>query len=177
MSDTKKSNLAVMLAGVELEAKVDGVIQKLKFEAGYDPAEILEAIREADANAEFRTEFFTRRGGGNKDTKAATALVLSARITDSGKFITITAHNAEENDDLSISVSKKKSDEWLGQVDQLGKLSDKNMDKLKAAFDSKKTVTVVLSDDEQFFCKYWKTDDGAAFLDSMAAQAPESGNG
>lgn len=161
---------------ISIEAVVCGALMRIEFEAGTTPAEAVEYIKAADANAKVREDFPSRGGfGGKRDTKAATALVINCRISSSGKFIDITAHSAD-GEDLAIAVSKRASEEWLGHIKALGKLSAANIAKLDKAFAEQGSAVVILSDAEKFAANYWKTDDGKAFLDSMTADIP-AGNG
>lgn len=155
-----------IIAGIEVEGIIGGVLQRVSFVAGASPIDAVALLREIDANAQFRDAFPVRGMSGNRPTLEAKALVISAEVKDAGAFIRLTAQNAE-GDDLTIAVSKKKAGEWLPALEALGKLSNKNLAKVKAAFDGKKAVTVVLSEPEQFIACYWKSDDGSAYLDSM----------
>ena len=168
---TTKSNLK-MIAGIEIEAIIGGAVQRVSFAPETSPVAAVELLRELDANVQFRTQFFTKGGGGNRDTRQARVSVISAEARNGGKFIKMTAETAE-GDAVTISVSKKKSDGWLTDLRALSKLHDKNMDKLSGALDGGKPATVILSEDEQFGAAYFATDDGAAYLDSMSADAPE----
>ena len=156
------------IAGIEIEGIIGGVLQRVKFEPGTNPLDAVALLKEIDANAQFRDAFPSRGMGGNRPTLEARALVISAEVKDAGAFIRLTAQNAE-GEDLTIAVSKKKSGEWLPALEALGKLTDKSLAKLKAAFDGKKAATVVLAEPEQFTACYWKSDDGSAYLDSMKA--------
>ncbi len=157
-----------IIAGIEIEGIIGGVLQRVKFEPGTSPLDAIELLKEIDANAQFRDAFPSRGMGGNRPTLEARALVISAEVKDTGAFIRLTAQNAE-GEDLTIAVSKKRSGEWLPSLEALGKLTEKNLSKIRAAFDGKKAVTVVLSEPEQFGACYWKSDDGSAYLESMKA--------
>ena len=158
------------IAGIEIESVIGGAVQRITFVAGTNPVDAVALLREIDPNAQFRTQFFTK-GGGSRDTKQARVLVITAQARNGGKFISMTGQSADG--DVNIAVSKKKSDGWLSDLTALGKLSDKNLEKLGAALNEGKSATVILPESEQFGCAYFKTDDGSAFMDSMSADAPE----
>ena len=154
--------------GIEVEAVVGGALQRVRFVRGMNPAQVLTALKSFDPNVTVRDEF-PRKSFGNRETKVARVLVVSLRVTDSGKFWDLVAQNGE---DLSIAVSKKMADSVLGDIAALNKLGEKQLAKLQEAVESKGSATVILPEDEQFGAKYWKTDDGKAFLDSFQAEPP-----
>ena len=171
----KDDFLPGLFDGLEIEAVVAGVLMKVRFTAGVTPASAVESLRRADPGAKFRDDFPSKGAFGKRETKTARALVLNADVRDSGKFISITVTSG--SDDLSVSVGKKIADEWLGKVEALGKLTDRNVEKLRAAFENKKPATIVLGEAEQFGVRYWTTDDGKAFLDDMEAEPPALAEG
>lgn len=161
------------ITGIEVEAVVGGCLQKITFASGVNPAEIKVGLLELDASAKVREDFPARGsfGGQGRETKLARVLVVNAQARNGGKFITLTAQTAA-GEDLSISVSKKRADGWAAELAALGKVSDKNMEKIKAALDGGKPATAILPEAEQFGAKYFQMDDGGAFLDGMQADAP-----
>lgn len=158
---------------VSVEAVVCGVLQRITLEEGTNPADVLPWLKSLDPDCKVRDDF-PRSGkfGGGRETKLARALTIHARITDSGKFVDMVCQNG---DDLTVAVSKKSADSFLGDLRALGKLTEKNLGKLETAFESKKEVTIILTDPEQFGVHFWKTDDGKAFMDSLTATPPETG--
>jgi hypothetical protein len=162
-------------ASVEIDAVILGVLMKVCFSRGVTPAEAIGALRAIDAAAKFRDDFPSKPAFGKRETKIARALVLNVDVRESGKFVSITATTG--SDDLSIVVGKKIVDEWLGKVSALGKLTDRNVEKIRAAYEVKKSATIVLGESEQFGVRYWTTDDGKAFLDEMVAEPPPAAEG
>lgn len=162
-------DICARIAGVEIEAVVGGALQRIQFVAGTNPAEVKAMLLSLDPNTKVRDDFPKRGSFGNRETKAARCLVINARVTDTGKFVDLVCQNG---DDLSVAVSKKNSETFLQDLTALQKLHDRNLKKLAKAFDEKGTATVILGDDEQFGVNYWTTDDGKAFMDSMATEPP-----
>ena len=163
------ADLLDAITGIELEAVLCGALMRLKFGPGLDPADILPALKALDPNVQVRDAFPMKGQFGNRETKTATALVITARVTDSGAFVDITCQNG---DDISVSVSKKKAPEFPANLAALGRLTPDHLAKVQTAYDSKSTATVVLSDAERFGVKYWTTDDGKNFLDEMTPEPP-----
>jgi hypothetical protein len=156
---------------VEIEAVCCGALMKVRFTGGVTPREAVDYLRAHDAATKFRDDFPAKGfGGGKRETKVARALVINIDVRDSGKFINITATTG--TDDLSIHVGKKGADEWLPKLEALSKLGDRNLGKIRSAFENKGSATVVLQEAEQFGVKYWTTDDGKAFLEEMVVEAP-----
>lgn len=153
--------------GIEVEAVIGGALMRMQLAAGTNPAQVKGAILALDPNAKVRDDF-PMRGRGPKETKLARALVINVDIKDAGKFIDLVCQNG---DDMKVSVPKKASDEWLGQLEALGKVGEKNLLKLRHAFDEKKAATVILPEDEQFGVKYFEID-GKGYLEGMQADPP-----
>lgn len=175
-SKTPVADILGQIAGIEVEAVIKGALQRITFKDGTNPAAVKDMLLALDEGALVRDAFPVRGGGGNRDTKLARALVLNPEVRESGTFIKITAVS-EDGEDLTIAVPKKKAPEWLPALEALGKLTEKNLAKIKAAFDAKKAATVILSEDEQFGIRFWKMDDGGCFMESMQAEPPAEGNG
>lgn len=161
---------------VEVEAVVKGALMKVFFRGDVNPAEIPDRLRALDPGVKFRDDF-PKRGGGPKETKAARCLVANLRVSGSGMFIDLTCEGAD--DDVSVSVPKSKSESFVGDLRGLGRIHDSNIEKLEKAIEAKGSATVILREDEQFGVKYWSTDDGKHFLDSLMAEPPArvDGNG
>jgi len=157
-----------LVEGIEVEAVVGGALQRVRWVAGTDPSQVGPMLKFLDPGVKLRDDF-PRKGFGNRETKLARVLVVSVRVTDSGKFWDLVAQNGE---DLSISVPKKASEDVVPQIQALGKVGEKHLSKLQKAIDEKGTATVILPEAEQFGAKYWTTDDGKAFLDSFEAEPP-----
>lgn len=162
------------VTAVEVEAVLAGALMRITFGVGTNPAEVPDILKQLDANVKFREDFPRAGFGGKRETKVARALVLTVEAKDSGKFINITAHNAGE--DLTIAVSRKNADDWLPKLEALGKVSDEKLAKIRAAFDNRKAATVILSEAEQFGCRYFELD-GKGFLDEMLAEPPAAERG
>lgn len=162
------------IAGIEIEAIIGGALMRVSFAAGTNPATAPQLLRELDPGAQFREAFYSRGSNASRATLQARALVITAESRGDMTFIKITATNSD-GEDLTIAVSKKKAPEWLPAVEALGKLATKTIGKLKAALETKKAATAILSEAEQFGVGYWKADDGTAYLDSMTAEPPTVG--
>ena len=159
------------VAAVEVECVCGGCYQRIHFGPQTDPSRVAAMLRELDPQAQIRDAFPQRGGSGNRETKQARVLVITARVTDSGAFIDLTATTGQE--DVTIAVSKRNSSTFLDTVKGLGKLSEANISKLAKAFESKTTATIVLPDPERIGAKFWTADDGRHFMDSLTADAPE----
>lgn len=165
---------SVDLIGVEVEAVVCGVLQRIKFGSETDPTQIGPWLKALDPNCKVRDDFpkggFGGKGGG-RDTQLARVLIIQVRKSTSGTFIELVAQNG---DDLGISVPKRLVEGFGDSVKALGKLSEKNAAKLDAALSGKDAAgMVILTSAEQFGAKFWKADDGKAFLDSVCVEVPE----
>ena len=163
---------AVDLIGVELEAVVCGVLQRIKFGSETDPTQIGPWLKALDPNCKVRDDFPAKGAfGGKRDTLLARTIMIQACKSDHGLFIDLIAQNG---DDITVSVPKSKAEGFGESVKALGKLGEKTLAKLDAALSGKGTaIPVMLGLHEQFGVKYWKTDDGKAFLDSVCVEAPE----
>ena len=159
----------VDLIGVEVEAVVCGVLQRIKFGAGINPAQIGPWLKALDPNCKVRDDFPSKGafGGKNRDVLLARVLMVQARKSDHGLFIDLIA---QDTDDITVSVPKAKAEGFGESVKALGKLGEKALAKLEAALTGKgMAVPVVFLPAEQFGVKYWKTDDGKYFMDSVCA--------
>lgn len=159
-----------LVTGVEIEAVVGGALMRVAFGPGTNPAEVPAILRGFDANAKFRDDFPRGGfGGGGRNTKTARVLVINVDVREAGKFIDLTADGPDGA--KKIAVGRKAVDEWLPKLEALGKLTPRNLTKVKNAFESKKAETIILSEAEQFGANYFEHE-GKAFLDSMQADAP-----
>jgi hypothetical protein len=175
MSDTTRvSGIASAIAGIEIEVIVGGALMRVTFTEGTNPATVPQLLRELDPGAQFREAFYSRGAGAARTTLQARALVITVEGRGDMVFVKITATNAD-GEDLTISVPKKKSTDWLPAVEALGKLSERALGKLKVALETRKAATAILGEAEQFGVAYWKADDGAAYMDSMTAEPPAIG--
>lgn len=157
------------VTGIEVEAVVGGALQRIMFAAGTNPAQVGAMLRSLDPGAKMRDAFPMKGMGGNRETKTARAVVVNLRASDSGTFWDIVAQNG---DDIKCGVSRKNSGEFFEQLRGLGKLSERNLAKLETALAGKKEATVILDASEQFGVKYWLSEDGKAFVDSVVAETP-----
>ena len=146
---------------------VNGCLMRIDFKAETSPMLVADALKVMGAKV--RDDFPSRGNFGKKETKLARALTIIARVTESGKFIDVVAQNGE---DLSISVTKKKADDFAGEIKALGKVHEKNLAKLEKVMAEKGNATIILSEDEQFGVQFWTTDDGKAFYDGAVAEPP-----
>lgn len=157
---------------IEIEAVVGGALQRITFGESTNPAEVREILLFLDPQAKVRDAFPMKGNYGSRETKLARVFVITVRVTDSGKFIDITADDA--GDDLSIAVSKKNADAFYDQIAALGKLSDANLAKIKGAIDNKGQATINLgkTPEQIIGVKYWKSEDGKAFAEGFQAEPP-----
>lgn len=153
---------------VEVEAVVGGALMRITF-GRINPANVKGALLALDPTAKVRDDFPKRGNFGPKETKQARCVALNLRVTDGGKFISLLCQNG---DDFSVSVSKKNSDAFLGELTALGRLGERHLAKVAKAFEDKGEATVILPEDEQFGVNYWSTDDGKHFLDGMTPEPP-----
>jgi len=159
------------IAEISVEAVVGGCLQRIRFKPGTNPADVGAILRGCDPAAKVRDDFPHRNYGGARATKLARVLVVNVRVTDAAKFIDLTCQ--AEGDDLSVAISKKSAGTFLEDLKALGRLSSAHIGKLAAAFEHKGSATVVLADEgEQFAVKFWTTDDGRHFMDSLIAEPP-----
>lgn len=155
-----------LIEGIEVEAVVGGALMRIRLGAGVNPARVKESLLALDPGAQVRDKFWSKNGG--RPTDKATALVVTARVSDKGAFVEIIAQNGT---DLQISVPRKKVDGFVADVARLGKLSEVNVEKLAKAFEMRGQAAVVLSDEERFGVLYY-TLDGRHFLEGLEAEAP-----
>lgn len=160
------------IASIELEAVVGGCLQRITFDRGQygtapNPAQIKGALLTLDPNAKVRDQFFTK-GGGPKDVKTARAQVLIIAVKDTFKKVELVCQNG---DDVTVSVGKRDVDEFPIKIEALGKLTPKNLAKVKAAFDDKGEATVILSEPEVFGVKYVDFG-GRLYLEEMTPEPP-----
>lgn len=168
MTDTTHEPLISLIAGIEIEAIVGGALMRIHLVAGTNPANAANVLRGLDPTCVFRDSFPVRGGGAGRPTLAARALVITIDSRGDSVFIKITAH-ADDGDDISCNVPKKKTADFVPSLEALGKLSEKSLTKLKTGIDTKKSITVILSETETFTVRYWKSDDQSFYLDSVEA--------
>jgi len=154
--------------GIEVEAVIGGVLQRVRL-SGVAPMDVKALLQGWDPACKVREDFPSKFMGGKKETKTARVLVINMRCSDSGKFIDLTAQNG---DDISIAVPKRLSETFVSDLKALDKLGDKQLAKLEKAVREKTSATLILREEEQIGAKYWTSDDGKAFLDSLAVDAP-----
>lgn len=152
---------SVEVERIEVEAVIGGVLQRVTLR-GCAPDEVGDVIRAWDAQAKFRDDF-PRRGGGGRDTK----LVRCYQIAGAGL-------SCYEGDEVrTVLISKAKRDGLAEAIAQLGRLNDDHTSKLADVLGGETSKAILLKDpEEQFGVKYWMTDDGKAFLDSVQAEPP-----
>lgn len=157
---------------IEIEAVVAGALQRIRFGAGTNPADVPGYLKELDPNCQMR-DGFPVKGVGRRDTKHARVVMVNLKASGSGLFIDLIAHNADDGD-FSISVPKKSSEGFRDAIAGLNVLSEANLAKLDTAISGQKQATVILSEGEQFGAKYWSSDDGKHFLDELTSDAPKA---
>lgn len=156
---------------IDVECVAHGALMRVGFGAGVSLDEALDYLRRSDPNVKFKTDFPAKGGFGPKETKLARVLMIGVRCGDNGKFIEMSCSGG--GDDFKVSVGKNHADAFVGEVEKLGKLSAKQIDKLRKAFDEKGEALAVLEPGQQFGVKYWATDDGKRrFADGYQAEAP-----
>jgi hypothetical protein len=166
------STLAGMVSGIDLEAILDGVRMALHFGPGTDPMAIKQALHQADPNVQTHSQFWSK-GGGAKDTKQATCIQISLRVTTSGPFVDLTSLGTD-GEAYAVRVSKKKAETFSADLRAVGRLAELNIAKVEQAIDAKAgvPVLVILTPAEQFGVTFWSTDDGSHFLDAMTPEPP-----
>lgn len=157
--------------GVQVEAVVGGALMTVVLGPGTNPAEVAGMLRALDPNAKVRDDWPKRGSWGNRETKSARCMVINVRAQGEKVYWELICSNG---DDFTVMVPSKKGDEFAQQLANLGKLKEADLDKLATvAAEKKGKATVMLMHEEhQFGVKYWKSDDGQAFLDSIEAEAP-----
>ena len=164
----------VDMIGIEIECVVGGALQRIKFGCESDPTQILPWLKALDPSVKVRDDF--PKGGfggkfGGKDTLHARVLMIQVRKSTSGTFIDLVSRNG---DDFTVAVTKKNVEGFGVSVHALGKLTERSLAKLDASLSGKdNTGMVVLTGAEQFGVKYWKSDDGKCFMDSVCVEVPE----
>lgn len=167
------------IESIKVECVVGGVLQTITFRPGTNPAFIGETLKLFDQNCKVRDDFPARGswGGGNRETKTARVLSISARNTASGKFIELgcIAMIDGKEKDIAISVSKDDADGWLSAVIAVGKLSENQSEELTKALTSAngKAFVNLLKAENQFGAEYYTSKSGGAYLAKMKADAPE----
>jgi len=165
--------LPIRVAGIEVEAAVHGCLMKIRLEGNVCPSDVLPWLKSLDPGVKVRDDFPKGKFGGgfgSKDTKLARLMMVTARITDTGKFVELACQNG---DDVMVKVSKKASETFLADLRALGVVSEKSMAKLEKAFDDKGNAMVILTKAEPLGVRYWTTEDGNAhFLDSFTTELP-----
>lgn len=155
------------VTAVEVEAVIGGVLQRVRL-GRCNPAEVGLMLRALDPGAKWRDDW-PKKSFGDRPLKTARVLVISLRVSDSGKFWDLVGR---DEDDLSIGVSKKNADTMLDLIRALNRVGEKHLAKLQAAMDGKASATIVLSEAEQFGARYWTTDEGKHYLDSLEPEPP-----
>jgi len=166
------------IQGIEVEAVVGGVLQRIRFAPGVNPADVGAMLRGLDPGVKLRDDFPRGRAGGPRATLEATVVVINVRVADSGTFVDLVCQ--ADGDDLSVAVPRKAVQEFLETVKGLGRLSAEHAEKLTAfSADAKGSMTIVITEEERFTVAYWRTDDGRAFLDRVieASAQPKAGGG
>lgn len=167
------------IESIKVECVVGGVLQSITFKAGTNPAFIGETLKLLDPNCKVRDDFPARGswGGGNRETKTARVLSISARNTASGKFIElgcITIEDGKEKD-VAIAVGKDDSEGFLAAVIAVGTLNETQAEELTKALTSAngKANINLRKAENQFGAEYYTAKNGSAYLAKMKAEAPE----
>ena len=167
------SNQIDSIASIEIDVVIAGTLQRITFTAGTDPVGVPELLRRLDPNVQFRDSFPTR-GGAPRATLQARVLVINIEGRADSTFIKLVCKNSD-GEDLSVSIPKRKTSEFLPSLEGLGKLSERNTGKLRVAMETKKGATVILTEAEQIGIAYWKTEGGDCYMESMTAEPPATG--
>lgn len=165
--------LPIRVEGIEVEAAVHGCLMKIRLAGNVCPSDVLPWLKALDPGVKVRDDFPKGKFGGgfgSRDTKLARLMMVTARITDTGKFVELACQNG---DDVMVKVSKKASETFLADLRALGLVSEKNLAKLEKAFDEKGQAMAILTKAEPVGVRYWTTEDGNAhFLDSFTTELP-----
>lgn len=179
MSEQKISAVLNAITAIEVESVVGGVLQRIHFAAGTNPSSVGDMLRLLDSAAKMRDDFPRSGGwgGGNRETKTARVLSISARNTSSGKFIELGAIamiDGKEKD-VPISVGKDDTEGWLAAVLALGKLSKTQTTELESALAKQngKASINLRKAENQFGAEYYASKNGGAYLAKMTVDAPE----
>ena len=183
MSDQEKAAIERAsldtIESIKVECVVGGVLQTIMFKSGTNPAFIGETLKMYDPNCKVRDDFPARGawGGGNRETKTARVLSISARNTASGKFIELgcIAMVDGKEKDVAVAVGKDDSEGWLASVISVGKLTETQADELTKALTSAngKANVNLRKAENQFGAEYYTAKNGSAYLAKMTAEAPE----
>lgn len=176
MSELTKEPILKAIGKIEVEAVVGGVLQKITFESGFNPADILASLKLLDENTKVRDDFPAKSAwGGNRETKTAYVLSIRASNTGAGKFIELAAGRVVDGkeEEVLINVGKDDSDKWLENVIALGKLTETQLDKLNHALNDKNgKASLILKDAQCFGAEYYESKNGSAYLSKMTVEHP-----
>lgn len=161
-------HMSVTVERVEVECVIGGALQRVVLR-NVAPHKTLEYLRGLDPGVKVREDFPSKGfGGGNRETKMGRILTIQVRATDSGLFWSLVVSGPDG--DVTVEVSKKQAGGFLDAVKALNKLDDANVAKLSDAIGAKKQAVVVVA--VEMGVKYWSTDDGKHFVDSVVAEVP-----
>ena len=155
---------------VSFEAVVGGALMRIDLGPDTDPAQVKPWLMNLDPNAQVRDGFPMKGSFQPRETKLAKALTLLTKVMGDKKFITIGCDT--DDDEIQVGVGQKKVDDFLKELLGMGKLSNRNKRKLEKSLQDKTEEFFRLKDGESFGVKYWSTDDGKHFCDSIQAEAP-----
>lgn len=168
----KPSDIVGEIAGIEVEAVVGGCLQRIKFSGGVNPAEIKAMLLTLDPGAQVRDGLPMKGGFGKRDSKWASCVGIQASERKGSKYISMICAD-KEGEEITVAVGSKKADEWLPALEKLGKVSEKNLEKVRGALGGGKAATVLLADEaERFGVAYWTTDDGGVFWEGQFQAEP-----
>ena len=156
---------------ISFEAVVGGALMRIDLGPDTDPTQVKPWLMDLDPNAQVRDAFPMKGSFQPKETKLAKALTLLTNVMRDKKFVTIGCETNE--DEIQVSIGQKKVDEMLNQLISMDKLSKRNRAKLKKSLEEKTEEFFRLKEGESFGVKYWTTDDGKHFCDSIQAEAPQ----
>lgn len=162
-----------LVQSTSIECILGGVLMRVTLGPGVAPTHALAILREWDPNVQVRTEW-PRKGGGARETKQAQACSISVRVTDAGKFVDLVCNDG--TDDLSVTVPKRMAETFLDDLAKTEQVTDAHLAKLSDAYVKKASATVILGDAERFTVRYFRLDDGRAFVESVAKREG-AGNG
>jgi hypothetical protein len=143
---------------VVVEAIFQGVYIKVTAEGR--PHDIIEDMRESDPDVKFKDSFpvYGRGGGNSRETKEAKVLTISIRSNNGSKYIDLGC--LCEDGDQSISVSKKKVDDFLSGA------KEKLENSQAAELDNSSALVIIRDESKLIPIKYFEIE-GKRYFDSF----------
>jgi len=141
---------------VVIEAIFQGVYIKVTAEGR--PHDIIQDMKESDPDVKFKDSFpVYGKGGGGKTTKDAKIITISVKANNGNRFIDLGC--SCDDGDKSISVSKKKVEEFVSGIkDRVPEQADN--------FDKQSALVMIRDELKLVPIKYFEID-GKCYFDSF----------